>query len=239
MGTRKRSAMGSKGKDALAGQGRGVSAAEDSEAPAGFRRKTSLDDSEERKKLVAQAITRGKAGDRDAIRCLYEEYADNVYGYVCSIVRDPHEAEDITQNVFAKLITVLHKYEQRAVPFSAWILRVARNVAVDHMRQRRMIPCEEIRSPDAYDDETGQQRARSLKDALGTLPVEQRHVLFLRHIVGLSPGEIANHMGKTEGSIHALHHRGRRALKRELCSLQAAPSPMPRRNGAPARATVH
>lgn len=202
-----------------------------------FRRKTSLDDSSECRARVAEAIARGKAGDRDAIRYLYETYADNVYGYVCSIVRDEHEAEDVTQNVFAKLITVLQKYEERAVPFSAWILRVARNVAVDHMRQRRMIPCEEIRSPETHHDATGEQRARSLQDALGTLPPEQRHVLFLRHVVGYSPGEIADHLGKTEGSIHALHHRGRRALKVELCNLQAAPSSTQRRRRAPALAT--
>ena len=62
-----------------------------------------------------------------------------------SLLRDDHEAEDVTQHVFAKLMTNLHKYEPREVPFSAWILRVARNVAVDHMRQRRAIPCEEVR----------------------------------------------------------------------------------------------
>ncbi len=198
---------------------------EQARSPARFRRKTSLDDSPERGARVARAIVRAKTGDRDAIRYLYEQYADNVYGYVCSIVRDEHEAEDVTQDVFAKLIRVIHKYEQRSVPFSAWILRVARNMAVDHMRQRRMIPCEEIRNPDAQHDETGYQRASSLKDALGTLPDEQRHVLVLRHLVGLSPGQIADHMGKTEGAVHALHHRGRRAMKAELRHLGAAPAP--------------
>ena len=84
-------------------------------------------------------------GDQEALRFLYLRYADNVYGYVASIVRDDYEAEDVTQHVFAKLMTTLPKYEQREVPFAAWILRVARNVAVDHMRQRRAIPCEEVR----------------------------------------------------------------------------------------------
>ena len=64
------------------------------------------------------------------------------------IVRDEYEAEDVTQHVFAKLMKILHKYEPRGVPFAAWILRVARNVAVDHMRARRAIPCEEVREPD-------------------------------------------------------------------------------------------
>ena len=60
-------------------------------------------------------------------------------------MRDDYEAEDVTQHVFAKLMMKLEKYEPREVPFSAWIIRVARNVAVDHMRQRRAIPCEEVR----------------------------------------------------------------------------------------------
>ena len=94
---------------------------------------------------MARAVVRAKQGDQEALRFLYVRYADNVYGYVASLLRDDHEAEDVTQHVFAKLMTNLHKYEPREVPFSAWILRVARNVAVDHMRQRRAIPCEEVR----------------------------------------------------------------------------------------------
>ena len=68
--------------------------------------------------IVARAVVRAKQGDDDAIRYLYVRFAANVYGYARSIIRDDHEAEDVTQQVFAKLITVIHKYEQRAVPFS-------------------------------------------------------------------------------------------------------------------------
>src|SRR5215203_4102208 len=100
-----------------------------------FRRRSTLDDRSDRA-LVDMAVNRAKEGDAEALRFLYVRYADNVYGYVTSIVRDEHEAEDLTQQVFTKLITVLPRYEQREVPFSAWILRVARNVAVDHLRAR-------------------------------------------------------------------------------------------------------
>ena len=84
---------------------------------------------------------RARQGRRpDALRFLYLLYADNVYGYVCSIVRDEHEAEDVTQQIFAKLLTALDRYEPRVVPFSAWILRVAQNAAIDHVRTRRPVP---------------------------------------------------------------------------------------------------
>jgi RNA polymerase sigma-70 factor, ECF subfamily len=190
-----------------------------------FRANTQLAGSDERNRIVNQAIVRAKAGDQEAIRFLYVQYADNVYGYVRSIVRDDYEAEDVTQHVFAKLMVVLPKYEQRSVPFAAWILRVARNVAVDHMRQRRAVPCEEVRELDTRKDHgESQQTSLALREALESLPEEQREVLVLRHLVGLTPGEIAGRLGKTEPAIHGLHHRGRGALRADLARRECAPA---------------
>jgi RNA polymerase sigma-70 factor (ECF subfamily) len=190
-----------------------------------FRRVNRLDDDEAGNRMVAQAVARAKQGDREALRYLYIRYADNVYGYVASIVRDDYEAEDVTQHVFAKLMTALPKYQEREVPFSAWILRVARNVAVDHMRSRRAIPCEEVRDSEHHDDADDERmRSLTLRDALATLPEEQREVLVLRHLVGLSPGEIAGRLNRTEPSIHGLHHRGRGALRSVLSDMECAPT---------------
>ncbi len=176
-------------------------------------------------RLVSRAVKRAQAGDREALGFLYAHYADNVYGYVRSIVHDHHEAEDVTQQVFAKLIRVIGKYEERDVPFFAWILRVSRNVAVDHIRRQRLIPVEEVRKSDeGGGDPAGGGRMNDLRDALSTLPRDQCEVLVLRHVAGLSPTEIATRTGRSEGSIHGLHHRGRKALKAELVSRGAAPS---------------
>ena len=187
-----------------------------------FRSGTSLEEGPELDRLVAQAVARAKAGDQEAFRFLYLRYVDNVYGYVRSIVRDDYEAEDVTQHVFAKLITKLPKYEQREVPFAAWILRVARNVAVDHMRVRRAVPCEEVRELQPQHESTAEDSSLALREALATLPEDQREVIVLRHVVGLSPGEIAGRLGKSEPSIHGLHHRGRG------CLLYTSPSPRDR-----------
>ena len=181
---------------------------------------------------IARAVARAKSGDDEAIRFLYLRYKDNVYGYVLSILRDAHEAEDVTQTVFMKLISVIHKYEPRHVPFAAWILRVARNVALDSLRQRRSVPCEEVRESPRPADDVSYDRRWGLKQALETLPEDQRDVVVLRHLVGLSPGEIADRMGRTESAIHGLHHRGRLALRRELIRVECAPCSSPR----PARA---
>lgn len=174
-------------------------------------------------KLLAQAIARAKEGDLDALHFLYVRFADDVCAYVRSIVRDQHEAEDITQTLFAKLLIKIQRYEQREAPFAAWIIRVARNAALDHVRARRAIPFEEVRTSDEGREDEDSERCRSLRFALGGLPHEQREVLVLRHIAGLTPREIAARLGKTESSIHGLHHRGRRALCTALQELEAAP----------------
>jgi RNA polymerase sigma-70 factor, ECF subfamily len=173
--------------------------------------------------LLAGAIARAKEGDMDALHFLYLRYADDVYGFVNSIVRDHHEAEDLTHNLFAKLMRIIGKYEPREVPFSAWILRVARNAALDHMRARRQIPFEEVRTSDEGHDQIGFERYQSIRAALDRLPEDQREVLILRHIAGLTPPEIADALGKTESSVHGLHHRGRGALQAALRELEAAP----------------
>ena len=172
---------------------------------------------------VSKAVVRAKAGDSAAIHFLYVRFADDVCAYARSIVRDPHDAEDVTQNVFAKLKTAILKYEQREVPFAAWILRVTRNVALDHVRARRQIPVEEVRGSEERDEQMGLERSQSLRAALHELPPDQREVLVLRHLAGLSPAEIATRLGKTEAAIHGLHHRGRITLKSALTELGASP----------------
>jgi RNA polymerase sigma-70 factor (ECF subfamily) len=189
-----------------------------------FRRRRTLDQSPATERLVLAAVERAKEGDADALRFLYLRYADNVYGYVCSIVRDEHEAEDVTQHIFAKLLTALGRYEPRVVPFSAWILRVAHNAAIDHMRARRPVPCEEVRSPDIEDDVSGRERFADLRLALDALPAEQRDVIMLRFLIGLSPREIAERLGRSEDAVHGLQHRGRRRLRREMARIQDQPA---------------
>ncbi len=173
------------------------------------------------------AIAAAKRGEWDGVHYLYARHVDDVFNYVQSIVRDYHEAQDITQNVFAKLITAIARYEERSVPFAAWIMRVARNATLDHLRARRQIPVEEVRVSDPVDDQVGSERRRCLKEALATLPMEQRRVLVLRHLCGLSPEEIAEQLGKSESSIHGLHHRGRATLKAALIEQGAAPVTAP------------
>ena len=176
---------------------------------------------------IYRVIALARDGDREALGELYERYADSVFHCVNRILQDVYEAEDVTQHVFLKLMSALPRYQRRHVPFSAWLMRVARNVALDAERKRRPVRYEEIQetNPDADDQ---YQRGRSLREALAALPATQRRVVVLRHVVGLSAPEIAQRLGKSAGSVHALDQRGRRTLQSDLTELGCAPATVTR-----------
>jgi RNA polymerase sigma-70 factor (ECF subfamily) len=171
---------------------------------------------------VRRLVERAGAGDRDAMRSLYLRFAGGVQVYVARIV-PPRDAEDVTQQVFTKLLTELDRYRPGEALFSAWVLRVAHNQAIDHIRRSRLIPCEEVHGPDDVADDAARECAASLREALAGLTPDQRNVLILRHLVGLSPAEIAAQLGRTLRSVHCLHHRGRSAARTALHDLGAAP----------------
>jgi RNA polymerase sigma-70 factor, ECF subfamily len=188
-----------------------------------FQSKRTLE-TETRPGEVAHAVARAKQGDHAAMRFLYLRYSGNVYGYARSIVRNDHDAEDVVQQVFTRLMTAIESYEQRSVPFSAWLLRITHNMAIDYVRRRT--PC-----VDESDRPIAEERPQFephhlrgvLQDALTELPDVQREIIMLRHLGGYSPGEIADQLGRSENSVHGLHHRGRRALQRALTKAGATP----------------
>ena len=201
----------------------------------GFTSRTTVSSSPEIARKIRLAVARAKEGDSEALRFLYVSYSHNIYGYVRSIVRDDYEAEDVTQHVFAKLMTTIGKYDERGVPFFAWLLRLARNLAIDHLRANRVTPVESVPEASSSSDADIDQ-VHTVRAALAALPEDQRQVVVLRHLVGLTPVEIADRLGRTESSIHGLHHRGRRALQRELIALETSPSTRPLTGRAPAAA---
>ncbi len=173
--------------------------------------------------LVRQAVAHAKNGSRTALQFLYIRYAADTHRYVQRIVGDHHEAEDITQSVFAKLMPTLSNYDASRAPFGAWLRRVARNAALDTLRGRWATPTSEVRVDDPPEREHHVDLVQSMKQALSHLSHEQREVLILRHLVGLSPGEIAGVLHKTESAVHGLHHRARRNFKAALHDLDAMP----------------
>jgi RNA polymerase sigma-70 factor (ECF subfamily) len=173
--------------------------------------------------LVRAAVVRARGGDTEAIRLLYTRFAPDVFRWVRHMLREPHEAEDVTQTVFLKLISVIPQYEERRdVPFAAWLRKVARNAALDHIRANQTLAVDDL---ELHCDggRAERERGRALRQALAGLPQDQREVVLLRHIRGLSPLEIATILGKSESAVHGLHHRGRRNLQTSLTKLGLAP----------------
>jgi RNA polymerase sigma-70 factor, ECF subfamily len=108
--------------------------------------------------LLSRAVARAKEHDVDALRFLYVRFADDVCRYVQSIVGDRRAAETLTQTVLSELPAELRRFEPRHMPFKAWLLRVAHNAAVDHLRSRHVVPFEELRG-------TPSRRAPSLPES--------------------------------------------------------------------------
>jgi RNA polymerase sigma-70 factor, ECF subfamily len=192
-------------------------------ARSGYRRRRQLVHPPDAVALVSAATERARDGDEDALRLLYLLYADNVFGFVLSIVHDEHDAEDITSEVFARLPRALTHYRVSSTPFVAWLLRVSRNAALDHLRAQRSVPLAVVPANDRAELQA-HERLDDLRAALEALPFDQRQVMVLRLVAGLTPGEVAERIGHSVDAVHALQHRARRRLRDELTQAGWAPT---------------
>jgi RNA polymerase sigma-70 factor (ECF subfamily) len=182
--------------------------------------------------VVRRLVVDAKAGDREAMRQLYVRFSPHVHAYVLRIVSNRDDADDVTQQTFAKLLTELWRYEPGDAPFGAWMLRVSRNAAIDHLRRSRAVPWEVVPRDGERVDDAPLERRVSLRQALASLTAGQRDVLVLRHVVGLTPEEIAARLGRSLRSVHCLHHRGRAAACSALDELGSAPATVGRPTSA-------
>ena len=164
-------------------------------------------------------VQRAVSGEQDAFATLYDAYIEQIYRFIYFRVGDGQTAEDLTSQVFLKAWDKLSSYQIRGLPFSAWLFRIARNSVIDYYRTfKETTPLEPdvIARPDpaADVDEKVERRleAEEVRLALQHLTEDQRQVLTLRFIEGLSTEEVAQVIGKRQGAIRALQMRGLQAL---------------------------
>ena len=189
-----------------------------------FKRRSGGAASDEDEDLARRAAVRACAGDKEALRFLYLRYSDAVFTHLCRVLGDEHAAEDVTQTLFSRLAMRLQRYRAGEAPLGVWIRRVAHNLAIDHLRAQRLVPRDEIHDAGASCEDVAPERREALREALRTLPEDQREVVVLRLIVGMSASEVGERLGRSEPAVHALQHKGRRQLRNELVRLDAAPT---------------
>ncbi len=166
-----------------------------------------------------ELIQRAVSGDPDAFAALYDFYVEQIYRFVLFRVGNEQTAEDLTSQVFLKAWDNLSSYQIRGLLFRAWLFRIARNSVIDYYRTyKETMPLEPsaLTKPDPA-AEVGDQveqrlQAEELRLALQQLTEDQRQVLTLRFIEGLSTEEVANVLGKRQGAIRALQMRGLQAF---------------------------
>jgi len=172
---------------------------------------------------VRRLVERAQAGDRRALEQLYLLHFDRIYSYLHMSVGNRHDAEDLTNQTFVKMLESIGRFEWRKVPISAWLFRIAHNLAMDHFRaSRRWQPEEDMPEPEFSADHSAEDEAlqsigrRSMLDMIEDLSHDQQQVLTLKFVFNFGNGEVATILGKTEGAIKSLQHRALATLQRRL-----------------------
>lgn len=163
--------------------------------------------------LVAEAdLIEAAQHDAASFGVLYEDNFDVVYAFVARRVVNRAEAEDVTSIVFNKALAALPRYEWRGIPFAAWLLRIARNEVARQQGRPVAEPLAGDPSSEQDEIEDAEQRATVFR-LLRALPVDQRRVLTLRFVQDRSVRQVATALGKTEGAVKQLQHRGIETLR--------------------------
>lgn len=167
----------------------------------------------------ATLVQRAKEGDKTAFVALYERYQPPVFTYIFYRVDEQALAEDLTAEVFVRMVSKIHTY-RAASPLLAWLYTIARNLITDHYRQAsrktHLIERTAMSPIDPAAEAHRRMREAELRTALKRLTEEQRQVVILKFIERRSNLQIASLLGKTEGAIKSLQHRALDSLRRLL-----------------------
>ncbi|MCS7220513.1 MAG: sigma-70 family RNA polymerase sigma factor [Anaerolineae bacterium] len=172
----------------------------------------------------AGLFTQAKAFDPAALSAIYDRYESRIYSYIYHRVGDPHVAEDLTAQVFLRVLEAIQNENAWRSSFSGWLYRIAHNLVIDHYRHQARLnhisldeaPSILAENADPEQAAERQLQGEQLRQAINRLTEEQAQIVSLRFLEGLSITEVAEITGKTEGAVKALQYRAIIALRRLL-----------------------
>jgi RNA polymerase sigma-70 factor (ECF subfamily) len=171
-------------------------------------------------------VRRAQQNDEEALAQIYEEYFDKIYRYIVLRIGDKIEAEDMTQQVFLKVLKSISSFKWKGVPFSAWLFRIAHNQVVDYLRKktkRTTVPLNEaiVSSSDLNPQLAIEKKLNIEQLILATkhLTQAQREVISLRFASELPIAEVAKIMRRSPGAVKALQHSAIVALRKTLLAV--------------------
>lgn len=168
-----------------------------------------------------RVIDAARSGDLEALASLYDTHINQVYRYSLARLGNIHDAEDVAEEIFLKMLAGLPNYEWRKVPFAAWLMRIARNEVVTFIRRngRRAHDSElpedliDFNNSDPAEATERMLALEDLRSAVTLLPEAQREVIILRFASGLSVADTAKALGKNENNVKVLQHKGMQRLQ--------------------------
>ncbi len=168
--------------------------------------------------LVEQAVGR----DQEAFGVLYDRHVVRVYRHIYYMVGNAAEAEDLTAQAFLQAWEAIDRYQIRGAPFVSWLLRIAHNLGVSHLRSRKPgaeLPetlVDQSRHGDPEDALQRQTQGEHVREAIMRLRGEQRRVIILRFVEDLEYREVAEIVGKSVAAVRVIQHRALHALRKQM-----------------------
>ncbi len=161
--------------------------------------------------------------DPEAFGLLYERYVARIYRYLYYRTGNPQDAEDLTARTFYRALEHLPRYQERGLPFTAWLYRIAHNIVVNWQRDRRRRPVVALDHVVTHAEDSDPQgmleeeeERERLMRAFRALAPDRQELLILKFVEGMSNAQIGAIMGRSEGAIKSLYHRTLLELKRNL-----------------------
>jgi RNA polymerase sigma-70 factor, ECF subfamily len=186
-------------------------------------RATDLERRRSTAKAVRRLVERAQLGNREALEELYLMHFDRIYSYLHLSVGNRHDAEDLTTQTFLRMLEAIGRFRWREVPFSAWLFRIAHNLAMDHFRSNRRVQTEEkVPEPQGSEESSAEDQAlyalgrTRMLELIEGLSSEQRQVLTLKFLYGFANAEVATILGKSEGAVKSLQHRALASLQKQV-----------------------